>query len=790
MKGAAMKREIKKGNDIISFFLPLVILCILGVSKGYVSGKASILESDVAGQYIEYLSYFRSIAFSKNNLFYSLTYGIGGSIYGLWAYYLASPLNILVFLFRSESLPFVFIVIVLIKIAFASLNMNLYLRRVYGAQTFSWLFAAAYGLCGYVIGYYYNLMWMDGVALLPLVMQGLHKMLKEERYPLRYIVFLALTIITNYYIAWMICIFLFLYFCYELLTSGLEKKNVYRKIKRFCLYSCLSAGIAAIVIIPVLFVAKESSKQLKIPPFAFEINYSVAEFIKQFFSITARIDRTVGLPNVFCGSLVFLLFLLQYVLREGKRKAGKFILFMILMLSGMVQYTNLFWHGLNYNISYPYRYSFVTCFFVIESAYAVWRVMCRQGQSGRKEESNRGALARRYAVIAFVVIQSAELVFYANRNLETGSMSMQAYEQLYETLQEDQAAINDGGLYRMEREHNGIIRTEAMLAQYNSVSSSSSTNSESVGNLLEKFGFWKSLYGINIEYREDVTAFTDAFWGVKYYCAADSQNHKRYDIKYADENGYILENPNVFPLAFLCGDRIRNIRMDRESTFLLQNDIAEALSEESERIYLPVEYTKIGGHGEDALFYEFQTHAAGTYYLDLFGNVLEGEERAAICVNDAEERIVPVLRYNPICLGFFGQGESVRVRVRRFGDTAVYAENIYYENTQGIANISEKLARQGGNIQMVSSSHFTIYVNATDACHNLLMTIPFDKGWRIYVDGNRTKPGWALDDLLMIPLEAGEHKIEMYYVPRGLAAGACVTLISILVALFLWRRSK
>lgn len=100
-----MKEKIKNRNNIISFFLPLAILCILGVSKGYASGKASILESDMAGQYIEYLSYFRSMAFSKNNLFYSLTYGIGGNIYGLWAYYLASPLNILVLLFTPPPIP-------------------------------------------------------------------------------------------------------------------------------------------------------------------------------------------------------------------------------------------------------------------------------------------------------------------------------------------------------------------------------------------------------------------------------------------------------------------------------------------------------------------------------------------------------------------------------------------------------------------------------------------------------------------------------------------------------------
>lgn len=73
------------------------------------------------------------------------------------------------------------------------------------------VFSTAYALCGFVGAYSLDIMWLDGVALAPLAMLGLRRMVKEKKVLLYYVT-LSVSILANYYIAMMICIFLVFYF--------------------------------------------------------------------------------------------------------------------------------------------------------------------------------------------------------------------------------------------------------------------------------------------------------------------------------------------------------------------------------------------------------------------------------------------------------------------------------------------------------------------------------------------------------------------------------------------------
>ncbi len=56
------------------------------------------------------------------------------------------------------------------------------------------------------MGYYWNLIWIDTVALLPLVVLGTILIVREGKYKL-YAVSLALSLIANFYIGLFTCIF-------------------------------------------------------------------------------------------------------------------------------------------------------------------------------------------------------------------------------------------------------------------------------------------------------------------------------------------------------------------------------------------------------------------------------------------------------------------------------------------------------------------------------------------------------------------------------------------------------
>ena len=56
-----------------------------------------------------------------------------------------------------------------------------------------------------------------------------------------------------------------------------------------------------------------------------------------------------------------------------------------------------------------------------------------------------------------------------------------------------------------------------------------------------------------------------------------------------------------------------------------------------------------------------------------------------------------------------------------------------------------------------------------------MCTIPYDKGWKVRIDGATKEAETVLGNYLLIPVEPGTHEIVLEFVPQGLAVGAAVT---------------
>ena len=62
----------------------------------------------------------------------------------------------------------------------------------------------------------------------------------------------------------------------------------------------------------------------------------------------------------------------------------------------------------------------------------------------------------------------------------------------------------------------------------------------------------------------------------------------------------------------------------------------------------------------------------------------------------------------------------------------------------------------------------------------LFTSIPYEKGWRVYVDGKKTNYKKVVDESIGIKLTKGNHKIEMIYYPHHLEIGIIIMIVSIL----------
>ena len=91
----------EKNFYIFAFFAPIVILlityAIFGISP---FGDKSVLISDLRGQYVSYYLNFRDALWGGRSLFYSWSRNLSGEMFGIYAYYMASPFMLIVMLFQ------------------------------------------------------------------------------------------------------------------------------------------------------------------------------------------------------------------------------------------------------------------------------------------------------------------------------------------------------------------------------------------------------------------------------------------------------------------------------------------------------------------------------------------------------------------------------------------------------------------------------------------------------------------------------------------------------------------
>lgn len=368
-------KKYKTGLLIGSFLIPFLIVIIIWLILGIAPfGNGNLLASDLGSQYLPFLSNFKRFVEEGTLTFYSFTNGIGDTIFPLSSYYLLSPFNILALFFSYEQLPIAIVWIITLKIACIGGSMFYYLKKTYAEVSgFTWIFSTAFSLCGFVAAYSINFMWLDILILLPLLALGLQKLWYEKRVNL-YAVILFLSIFTNYYMGYMVCIFAVGYSIYLYIKQSAAPTIIgfIKEGKVFFISSILSGISTSFILLPAL----EGMLQTKKTDFNLLTFVPYPKFGPSFFSQlglgTIDFDlRLSHLPTVFSGILIVLLFITYFLLSSIPKKEKKLTLFLTLFLfaSFWIELVNTVWHMFQSPAGFPYRNTFIFSFILIKFAY-------------------------------------------------------------------------------------------------------------------------------------------------------------------------------------------------------------------------------------------------------------------------------------------------------------------------------------------------------------------------------------------------------------------------------------
>lgn len=233
----------------LTFCLTLLVYILQGVAP---FGDHTMLYSDAGTQYLSFWVYFRDAFLGRQDFSYALEKTLGGNLAGLYAYYGASPFELLFLLFPKEQAPLAMHLIVLLKLSCCSLTMALYFRYSGGLSRRDLLFTTAYAFCGYNVNYFWSAMWLDGVILLPLIALGLRRLFAGKR-PWLYLFSLSAAILFNYYIGFMLCLFSVLY-TLLLLWNGWKgvREFPWKRAGVFCLSSLAAGLLPAFLLLPAV----------------------------------------------------------------------------------------------------------------------------------------------------------------------------------------------------------------------------------------------------------------------------------------------------------------------------------------------------------------------------------------------------------------------------------------------------------------------------------------------------------------------------------------------------------
>lgn len=126
-----------------------------------------------------------------------------------------------------------------------------------------------------------------------------------------------------------------------------------------------------------------------------------------------------------------------------------------------------------------------------------------------------------------------------------------------------------------------------------------------------------------------------------------------------------------------------------------------------------------------------------------------------------------------------------------FYNPQVVPATIYYISESDMDSIYQDLQAQD-QLELIENKTSSIKAHITihEEEKMVTTTIPYDKGWKVYVNGNQIEPEFVNLSFLGFPLEEGEYEIEFRFIPRGLNLGILVSVISFVLYILTVRKKK
>lgn len=857
---------IKKNKKTIlilaaAFVIPLVLMCIAFYLRHVVPfGDKSVLLWDSKIQYKDYYGYLWDVLHGNASLDYASQKSLGGKMFGLAAYYLTCPLNLLIYFFDKSQISLFFSLSTILKVAFAGLTSAYFIKKRFNINPYiTVLLSTSYALMEYNVYYSRNLMWLDGVVLLPLICLGVYEMLYKRKKGLLFFS-VATVIISNWYSGFMACLMGGFYFLFELALKYDWKKfkSSFKNILADCIAVAADMVLGvlggAVVLLPACMSLVGGKATFKLV--YTQMNFSILHTLTGF-DINATVNTKTS-PLLYCGglALLFVVYLFFDKRIKPKTRIAGGVLFAFMLLSFPFKELELMWTAFVESHSYNFRFAFVFAFAMIVLASMAVRAIQDNGNkidknaliksvaviigaallidftegfrnrfmtnmyllvfvvyalfvflifNGKSKAGKKDFAVKAVSILAVTGILFAELGVNAVLAFKDYSVSEKQFTSYVDEMDKivTEMKEKDDSFYRFEKNYSFLSVTgtdvatcESLLFGYNSIENYSSTYDPAVDEFFASMGYSDSTYIPDEESKENILFPTDSYWnspmllmdsilGVKYeFAQSQTYGLEKYEMGSAMPEGYSMyKNPYALPMAFNVSSALAEKPEYTLNPFENQQMFVSAMLGEDAEVYAEPRQEYIGY--EDKLeTYELTAKTDGPMYVYADGSRFHSNDYIKNCellVNgEYVQNICQRFLYNAEYIGDYKKGDVVTVQIKHLGkdDTQheLYSAQLDANAFEGVIFTLSSGSKSDLNIKgNALSGTYT-----TDKDSTVMLSIPYDEGWTLYVDGERAEYKALAGTFFGIDLTAGEHIIEMKYRTPYLNAGIMATAVGVI----------
>lgn len=753
-----MEKFKKYKKYFINIILVLIIISTsLYLSKVFPFGDKDFAFSDGAYQFKPFLYDF-IIKLRKGMLTnYSFNNGLGNPFIFNFLYYLSGPINIIAIFFKNPS--WMYLSVVLTKIIIATITMTKYASSKTDNKYYITVATISYVFCSWLITYSFYLSWLDAFMIFPLLIYGLDKMFKKNKAKM-YIFSLSYLIISNFYLAFSVCIFVLIYTIYYLLISKTytkkEKKTI---LKKFILSNMFVLGICFFW----LYACLDSYFRMNMSSEKMDYNYIVN--FKLFlagiiYGNITLINEHFGetMPTMACNILITFNFFYFFLMNNKIKDKFKVLFITILVIFIIFSPTANFMLNMFHNIrGLTYRYSFIILFLEVDLylknadkiSFVKWKDKLKAlipfsiiiGIAIYEYKINYILLETCYVTIVMVICYLIYIFLYSKNkyynlilifiiSLEA-ILAISHYYRLYPEnyIIEDKYKVNEKyrtrnsdlkGYWFYLKIRNAYNLNANLYNNDKSLNLHTSMTYNKVIDLLNNIGEYTNNNSVVISIGNN--SFVNMLFNVK--------------------DSFYLEK------IYSVNEKVKDLELEKGKYRKNIQNLANSMAGEKVEIF------------NDEVLEGEETKKSYNYNLYHPFSIVEYHGKNGI-------KIEGIIDYMELDLKKYPHNDKIKV---------------YYYDATKLCDFYEKINKNQIKYTKYDDNHIkgTIKVNRNQL---IFTSIPYDTNWKIYLDGKKVKPIKLLDSLIGIEAKEGKHTLELKYSNNYLIIPALISIISIIIVI-------